>query len=556
MHISRILFRTATILPFFISAAFCSDSDLQVRSRVSEVTVYSDRALVTRNAEVDLQTGERTVVFSGLPSSIDPASIQVTGSGGAVLKDVKVNQKNYTQAPDSLLNPLQKQKQFVEDSIQTINDLITAAGKEKEFLDNIAKKVTSIDQKKSSGEIGPEQWIKMVDFYASRLKTVDNNLRDLQKSNRGLQARLDKIQKDIYDLGKPEGMSTYEVKLDIFAKKSEQVSINCSYIVYGPSWYPLYDLRASSNEKTLNVTGYAVVSQNTNENWENVKVRISTARPSISGTQPELQPWFVSFYEPHYDKAEVMSLSKRSMGVQEEKRKFEADNVAGYLDNPAPASMPAPQVNVETGATSVVYQIDGKYTINADNQEHKVSLINKDLPAEFSYSTVPKLTPYAYLKAEVKNESEFSLLPGRSNIYLDNSFVTSSDFSLVAPGEKFKTSLGIDEGMQVKYKLMKKYYQNEGIIAKKERVIYEYQIVVTNKKKSAQNIVISDQIPMSTTEDIIVTLLQPSKDAQGVKISKEKFIEWNRKIAPGEIVTLPLSFSVEYPKGSTISGLE
>lgn len=554
MYISRILTRMATVLPIYLSFAYCSDSELQLHSKVTEVTVYSDRALVTRNTVVDLQAGERTIVLSGLPSCIDPASIQVTGTGSAILKDVKVNQKNYTQAPDSILNPLLKQKQLVEDSIQSINDLITTAGKEKEFIDNIAKKVTSVDKEKSSGEIGPEQWIKMVDFYATRLKTVDNSIRGLQKSNKELQTHLNKIQSDINELGKPEGMSTYDVKLDMYSKKSEQISINCSYIVFGPAWYPLYDLRASSNEKTLNVTGYAVVSQNTNENWENVKVRISTARPSVSGTPPELQPWFISFYQPHYAETEMKSMAKKSMASEE---KNDMQFLRGAVDSPpAPVSMPAPQVQVETGATSVVYQIDGKYTINADNQEHKVALLNKDFPAEFSYSSIPKLAPYAYLKAEVKNESEYSLLPGRANIYLDNSFVTNSDFSLVAPGEKFKTSLGIDEGMQVKYKLMKKYSQNEGIIAKKEKVIYEYQILVTNKKKIPQNISISDQIPVSNNEDIIVTLLQPSKDTQGLSVTKDKFIEWNRILAPGESITLPLSFSIEYPKGSTVSGLE
>ena len=48
-----------------------------VESTITQVVVYSDRALVTRSAEVSLGVGENTLEFMMLPESMDQQSLQV-----------------------------------------------------------------------------------------------------------------------------------------------------------------------------------------------------------------------------------------------------------------------------------------------------------------------------------------------------------------------------------------------------------------------------------------------------------------------------------------------
>ena len=212
---------------------------------------------------------------------------------------------------------------------------------------------------------------------------------------------------------------------------------------------------------------------------------------------------------------------------------------------------------VETKATSVVFVVNGNNTINSDNLPHKVTIAIHDFPAYFRYSTVPKLAPYAYLKAKVKNESTFPFLPGETNVFLDNNFVANAYMDPVAPLEEFWTFLGVDEGMKVVYKFIGKYEKNEGIISKKTKIIYEYLTVITNHKKTDEEIVVWDQLPISGNEHILVTLIEPKydKNTDLLKMDSHKNMEWFFKPKAGEKIEIPFKFSVDYPKDSRIIGL-
>ena len=46
-----------------------------------------------------------------------------------------------------------------------------------------------------------------------------------------------------------------------------------------------------------------------------------------------------------------------------------------------------------------------------------------DLSPEFSFVSVPRLSPYSYLRAKARNSSPYTILRGPANIFLDNNFI-------------------------------------------------------------------------------------------------------------------------------------
>ncbi len=46
-----------------------------------------------------------------------------------------------------------------------------------------------------------------------------------------------------------------------------------------------------------------------------------------------------------------------------------------------------------------------------------------DLAPEFHYVSVPRLSPYSFLQAKTKNSSQYTMLAGPANIFLDNNFI-------------------------------------------------------------------------------------------------------------------------------------
>ena len=174
------------------------------------------------------------------------------------------------------------------------------------------------------------------------------------------------------------------------------------------------------------------------------------------------------------------------------------------------------------------------------------------------YSVVPKLSQFAYLTAEITNNSEFPLLAGTSHIYLDSNYVADSSIAALYPDEKFSVSLGIDEGLSVERKRLNTFEETSGFFSKKAKITYEYQIKVTNNKASTKKIEVRDQLPVPQNEDITVELIKPeyTADTAALKKTSEDFLIWTGTLKPGETWNIPFSFSVQYPENMKISGLE
>lgn len=524
-----------------------------LNSKITSVIVYTNRAQVTRDAQAELEQGEHILTFENLPQNTEQTSIQVNGKGNALLRDVKFRKVHFADTPDEKQKELFAEKEKTQDEINLINDKINHAESERAFVEDITRKITS-SEKSRPMELEPDNWMKMVEFYRSKLDELDKEIRTAQKLKQQVNAEMDKIIRQINDIGSRKTKTANIVEVTIEVKETGAVQLELSYIVFGPRWIPVYDLRLSTGQKKMNISYNALIQQNTSEDWDNVQLKLSTAQPGIGGTQPKLKPWRIDFYLPRPPakdrkvRAKTALASMKKMMKTGEKEKFSLEDSL---------EMEIPEAKVETKATSVVFAIAGANTIKSNNEQHRVTILIKDFPAHFRYSAVPKLTPYAYLKAKVINQTDFPFLPGKSNIFLDSSFVANSELELVAPSEKFWTYIGVDEAIKVEHKLIRKYHSGKGLLTKKERIEYEYVIELKNNKNTKEEIVVRDQLPISGHEDIEVKLQTPEykTDSDALKKNEHEFLEWFFTLEPGEETKIPLKFSVEYPQNKSLTGL-
>jgi len=446
---------------------------------------------------------------------------------------------------------------MLEDRIAELDGKVIRAQNEKGFLDNIIKKLTGVTEKTPAGELDPDKWLKMVDFYRNRNIALDKEIREAGIARRNLKAGLDKVNRQIADIGSAEQKTKYQVEVTVRMKEAGALSLRLSYIVYGPNWRPIYDLRVSTREKKMNLTYNAVIRQNTTESWDDVSLELSTAQPQIGGQQPELSPWNISFFEPRRQRMKAAEYASAPAAANQ-MMLLKSDVTADRSEFGKEDNMEKPTAGVKTNATSVIFEIKGKNTIASDNLPHKVTVLIRDFPAEFRYSTVPKLSPHAYLKAKARNASDYPLLSGDTNIFLDNNFVANASLSQVAPGEDFWTFLGVDGAIKVERKFLRKYETQEGVFEKKTKMVYEYLTEITNNKKSGEEIVVWDQLPIPSHQDIVVNLLDPKfeKNTDTLKKNELNYFEWIFRMKPAEKIRIPFAFTVEYPRGRQVIGLE
>lgn len=529
---------------------------MNIQSKPNLVTVFKDRALVSREIEIELEKGEHQLIVEDIPIGIDTDSVQVNGGGNTTLLDVKLKRVYIKPNIDEELKSLKGEKKKLEEQIAGIEDKTTNLATQKDFLLSMAATAAESSKKSVFVSIPKEELIERLNYFRKNLDEIDAQTRELSKAQSKLDKQLHLINKKLKHHDNKEVKELNQLGLKVFVETAGKTVLQVSYIIYNASWKPVYDLRASSTDKKMHVSYNAVVSQNTGENWEDVTLKLSTAQAHLSAIKPELSPWFVDiFVAPavsDFEEDIVMPKSRRKMkkSLPEEKN---------MMMSMAELAMPAakPTAHVETGATSVVFAIPGQNTIGDNAGEHKVGISAFEFDADFRYHSAPKLSAFAFLTAKVKNKSDFPLLAGKSNVFLDNNFVTNSNLPLVAPNEEFKTSLGIDEAIKIEHKLVNKLHRDEGLFSKKEKITYEYKITLKNNKVTDELIIVEDQIPLSQNNDLKVELVEPKykEDTELLKISESKFLKWEIKLAANEEYVIPLKFNVEYPRDETLTGL-
>jgi uncharacterized protein (TIGR02231 family) len=332
----------------------------------------------------------------------------------------------------------------------------------------------------------------------------------------------------------------------LVATSAGQLDLVLRYTVPGTSWSPSYDARVSSTDHSAQLGYFGLVRQGTGEDWKAVDLTLSTARPSLGGAAPILNPWIVQQRE--YQPSQPIPMAARQMRLKGEV------GIAGAADATVAQEAAFAEAQIANQATSASFHIQTPTTVPSDNSPQKVPVTSVALATAPEYSATPKHVAAAFLTTKVTNNSDFPLLAGPMNVFLDDTFVASSSLPSVMPGEKFDLALGADEGIAIKRKLNNRFTEDTGLVNKSKKITYDYTISVQNNKKTAEKIVVVDQVPVSRHEKIAVKVIAPTE--REAKPDAEGTIKWTLSLNPGEKRDLPLKFSIEYPADFPIVGLE
>ncbi|MBN2167048.1 MAG: mucoidy inhibitor MuiA family protein [Marinilabiliaceae bacterium] len=204
----------------------------------------------------------------------------------------------------------------------------------------------------------------------------------------------------------------------------------------------------------------------------------------------------------------------------------------------------APQVQKVENQTTANFDIEIPYTIKSENKTIAVDMQVYEVDAAYQYYAVPKLEKDAFLLAYITNWEQYSLMEGEANIYFEDTYIGKTILDVRYATDTLELSLGRDKNVSLKREKVKDYTTKQFIGNKKE-VIRDWKTIVKNNKSQEIDIVIYDQVPVSTLEEIEVEVLKTS----GAKIDSEiGKVKWELKIKPREQKELELKYSVKHPK--------
>lgn len=548
-----ILVVTLLLLPALSNAADLKR--IAVSPHVTGVTVYPDRALTSRSVSLDLKPGSYLVAFENLPTLIQDDSVRVAGNGsaGATIAGLEVKRAFLAQSGEKRVKELDDEIRALERRSGALDAKKAGYSSQKAFLDSI--RVAWGDRISKELAIGRPTSAELLDassFVGAGVTRIEEQSRDIEAEKRNIKEKIDALRRQRDESAGSHRKETKTVEVMVDVTREGGLMLDLAAVIAQAGWVPSYDVRLGADAKTAELTFRAMVRQQTGEDWNNVDLTLSTARPSAGGAPPELNPWRISFYRPPppmaapvmYAPAPAMA-KKAMMGGRARQDVIMAEEASA----PEPAAFETAEISGEQ--SSVAFHIPRPLDIPSDGTQHGSVVAIEKLPVAMEFMAIPKLSPFVFLKSEIVNRASYPLLPGKVNTFIGNAFTGSSQLKKVAAGEKFDLFFGADDQVTVKREEIKQH--KEAGVFGKNRASYRYRIELANFRKEPLTVILRDQLPLAGDEEIKVSLDDPSIKPEEVK--GDGTINWKIPLLQGEKKELTFGILVEYPKDREITGL-
>jgi hypothetical protein len=196
----------------------------------------------------------------------------------------------------------------------------------------------------------------------------------------------------------------------------------------------------------------------------------------------------------------------------------------------------------------VEYRIQSKMTIPTDGMDHRVQIDNFELKADYEYHTAPKIDPAVFLAAQVSGWEKLNLLSGESNIYFDGTYIGKSYIDINSTKDTLSFSFGKDSKINVERTKVKDKSSNK-ILGSRQKYEATWEIKIRNNGGALIPIIVKDQFPISTNNDIKVK----RNDLENGELNEETgIITWKLSLPVGNSQIYQFGYSVDYEKGRVL----
>jgi uncharacterized protein (TIGR02231 family) len=284
----------------------------KISSEVKKVSVFLENAQVMRQKKVTVKPGRTLLKFVDLSPFIQAKSVQAKVSGNVTVLMVN-HQLNYLDKLEKseALIALEKTYRELEEKIKVEQAHVSVIDEEILFLQE-NRMIGGKNQELSVTNLKEASQFYSTKMTALKLKRIERqkNITDLQEQRQNIASQISAVSvKKEYPGG--------EVVITVDAKSEASLNIELSYLVDNAGWYPSYDVRAGSIEDPLEIVYKANVHQDTKVDWKNVELTLSSSNPGLSGTAPELMPYYLNYgsVPPRYARA-ISEVSGKVMDTQ------------------------------------------------------------------------------------------------------------------------------------------------------------------------------------------------------------------------------------------------
>lgn len=502
------------------------------------VTLFEDRVEVTRMASVVLgDAGEHWVSLEGLSAYVDDRSVRTSvASDHAELITARV-----VRSVDWLSEGGDEEIDALDEAAQMADD-------------GVAHEVMALERNRQSQKRSAKlalQWIAAVskvppcgaenekNAWRAAFEELDNVLTDTTKQWAEIQERLEKAH-DVQRRARaryqqarnwhPVCRAIVEAQLRC-EKPKTKVELQIVYRAPWALWRPehMARLRVSSDEApegTIEWTTWATVWQATGERWDDVSLKLSTARTTKAATAPILKDDVLRLRTKAAEEQRTVTVEARDEDIA-------VTGIAGQRSTVS--EMPG----VDDGGEPLVLEASQPVSIPSDGEPYRIKLDSFQLDASVKRILIGERSPLAHFKATTSLKNDTPILAGPVRLARNNAMIGRSQVDFVAPGETFEVGFGPDDGLVVKREQHES--RDRTRLAGKQIITRTVEIFISNLSGTPKDVEVTERIPVSEIEAVDVSLLEAPewelKDEHGM-------IRQNTSVESQGTATLSLKYEI------------
>lgn len=465
--------------------------------RTSHVTIYEDRAEVTRRARVHLPGGAAEIVLRALSPLIDEARIiarfeRAEGSdvaSSAQIDDVVIVRKHVQDGADVIQARRLKRAQQQAELDQAHAPVVAAfqaADQQRKQIEALMKAALLARARRTGrGDVDAAAVAAEHERLTAALAAADAKLQQTRAAFMRSEAALKKLRSAPVEAG-GRTRPVCEVTLRVSSKEAGEVEIVVSTVVPCAAWRPSHEAALvrdgeDATSGAVRFVGHGSVWNRTGEDWNDAALTLSTARPSQGAQLPSLSEDRLRLRQKTAEEKKTIVVEHRSEAVPK-----------SATQGGAPG--------VDDGGEVRAFLV-AKATIPDDGRPHRVELFRFEAPCAVARVAVPEKSELVFVRASFKNAGSAPILAGPVALTDRGAFIGTGDLLYCGVGEDLDVAFGSDDGLRVGF--VRTHVEEKKLIGKNLHH-WVQEATITSTRSSPTTTQLLFRMPVSELQQVKV----------------------------------------------------
>lgn len=491
---------------------------------VRRVTLLEDRAQVRREGTLALEPGSHRVRIAGVaPVAADRTLVARASDPAARVLEARVTRRARigTAEQEAPVREAGEAREWLEQEARGLALRQRVAQQRLAHTEHaLGLVVDSINREVLYAASFDERWAKDLEGLMASVRAVKDELRAYHVEAERLRSREAAQALQAAQRGPLAALET-TVEVELLVERACTVTLSVDYMVPCALWRPTH--RATLLGGTTRFECEAAVWQATGEDWSDVELLFSTARPTQRAEPPQLTD----------DRLRVQRRAEKQVqvGVREEA-------IATTGEGQGVARKPA-LPGVDDGGETRTLPAAGRTSVAASGRLHKVAVFAFDAPAEVDRIARPERSPLVHLRSRQQNASPHPILAGPLELLRESGSVGRGEVGFVAPGEKFVIGWGADDGLRVARE--QKEEREVARLTGKQTISRTVTLSLSNLEPLPASFTLEERVPVSELEQVKVEL-DEKRTAPAARPDAQGIVAWQVTLPARGTKTVTLAY--------------